>query len=92
MSFSGSLATKCVSLINEPCINKPTFSDFNTVELNYYQFIVSLNKCSGSCNTVDDLFTKTCGSNKTRDLNVKLFNMIATTNKPKILLKHVSVD
>ena len=92
MSFSGSLATKCVSLINEPCINIPTFSDFNTVELNYYQLIVCLDKCSGSCNTVDDLFTKACVSNKTRALNVKLSNMIPTINKPKILLKHVSVD
>ena len=29
--------------------------DLNLVELNYYPFMISLDKCNGSCNGVDNL-------------------------------------
>ena len=45
LSFSGSLTTKCVSLNNEPCMIRPTLIDLNPVELNYYPFLISLDKC-----------------------------------------------
>ena len=45
MSFSRSLVTKCVSLNNESCTDSPTLIDLNLVELNYYQFMISLDKC-----------------------------------------------
>ena len=31
-----------------------TLIDLNPVELNHYLFMISLDKCSGSCNSVDD--------------------------------------
>ena len=52
LSFSESLATKCLYLTDEPCMIRPTFIDFNTVELKYYPFMISLYKCSGSCNVL----------------------------------------
>ena len=73
LSFTGSLATKCVSLDNEPCMTGPTLIDSNSIELNYYSFMISLDKCNGSCNVLDDLSTKTCASSKTKDVNVKVF-------------------
>ena len=45
LSFSESLTTKCVSLNNEPCMIRPTLIDLNPVELNYYPFMISLDKC-----------------------------------------------
>ena len=33
-SFSESLATKCVSLNNKPCVIRPILIDLNPVELN----------------------------------------------------------
>ena len=57
MSFSESLATKCVSLDNEPCMTKPTLVDLNHIELDYYSFIMNLDKCNGSCHVADDLYT-----------------------------------
>ena len=56
-SFSGSLATKFVSLNNEPLMIMVTFVDSNSIELNYYLFMISLDKCNGSCNVVDNLST-----------------------------------
>ena len=76
LSFSESLATKWVSLNNESCMIRPTFVVLNLFELNYYPFKINLNKCSGSCNSVDDLSTTTCLPNKTKEINIKVFNMI----------------
>ena len=60
LNFSGSLATKYVSANNEQLMIRPIFLDINSIELNYYTFIIILDKCNGNCNVVDDLSTKIC--------------------------------
>ena len=57
LSFSSSLATKCVSLNDEPRMIRPTLIDLNPVEFKYYPFMICLDKCNGSCNV---LSTKIC--------------------------------
>ena len=52
LSFTESLAIKCVSLNDEPYMVRPTLIDLNHVELKYYPFMTSLDKCSGSCNVL----------------------------------------
>ena len=52
LSFCGSLAAKCDSLSDEPYMAESTFIDLNPIELNYYPFMISLDKCNGSCNVV----------------------------------------
>ena len=74
--FSGSVETKGVSLNNETCMISPTLIDLNPLELNYYPFMIILDICSGSCNSINDLSTKMCDSSKTKDITVKVFNMI----------------
>ena len=44
LSFSVSLATKYMSLSNEPCMVRPTDIDLNPIDLNYYRFMISLDK------------------------------------------------
>ena len=44
--FSESFTTKYVSLNDELCIVRPTLIDLNAVELKYYPFMISLDKCS----------------------------------------------
>ena len=51
MSFVSSLATKCMSLNDEPCMSRLTIIELNYVELKYYRFINSLHKCSRNCNS-----------------------------------------
>ena len=41
LSFSISLATKCVSLNDGPCMVIPTLIDFNAVALKYYPLMIS---------------------------------------------------
>ena len=66
LSFSGSLAiatmvfdrTKCIYLNNELGLVGPTLMNLNSNELHYYPFMVSLGRCDGSCNTLDDLLSR----------------------------------
>ena len=55
---------------------RPTLIDLNAIELNYFLFMISLDKCQGSCNAVDDLSTKISVPSETNDVNLKVFNMI----------------
>ena len=80
LRFTESLVTKCLSLNNEPCMVRLTLTDLNSLELNYYPFMISLDKCSGSCNSVDDLSTKIRVWGETKDVNVRVLNMITRTN------------
>ena len=52
LSFSESLATKCMSLNNKPCMVRPTLINLNPVELKYYPFMISLDKCNESSNVL----------------------------------------
>ena len=92
LSFRRSLATKCVLLNNEPCMTRPTLIDLNSVEVNYYSFISILGKYNGICISVDDLSVKICVPTETKDVNVKVFNMITKINEDKRLAKHILCD
>ena len=92
LSFSRSLPTKCASLENEPCMNRPTFIYLNLVELNYHLLMISLYKCSGGCNAIDDLSTKICLRRETKRATVEVFNMITRINETKALVKHILRD
>ena len=46
---------------------RPTLIDMNPNELKYYPFIISLNKCTGSCNV---LSPKICVPKETKDIYI----------------------
>ena len=52
-------------------------------EFHYYSSSVKLDRCVGSCNTLNDLSNKVCIPNKTEDLNLSAFNMITCINESK---------
>ena len=45
---------------------RSTPKDLNPVDLEYYLFMIVLDKYSGSCNSVDDLYTKICVPSKSK--------------------------
>ena len=89
LCFSGSLARKCPSLNDESCKVRTTLIDLSHVELKYYPFMISLDKCTGSCNV---LSPKICVPKETKDINVKAFKMIANKNEARTMAKHNSYD
>ena len=52
LSFNESLAIKCLFLNEQQYMVRPTIFDMNPVELKYYSFMISLNKCTGGCNVL----------------------------------------
>ena len=81
-----------MSLNSDPCMIRPTLIDLNSFDLNYYPFMVNLDKSAGSCNSVDDLSIKTCVPSKIKDTNVNVFNMITNINEAKTIVKHILCD
>ena len=52
LTISESLATKCLSLNDEPCMVRPIYIDLSRFELKYCSSMISLDKCNGSCNAL----------------------------------------
>ena len=58
----------------------------------YYPFTVKLDRCVGSCNTLNDLFNKVCVPSKTEDLNLSVFIMVSRINELKTITKQISCE
>ena len=102
LSFCGSLSsmvdvsnhTNYISLNNQPCMGRTILTDFNPDEwnqrLHYYPFMVNLDSCNGSCNTLDVTSGRVCVPNKTEEISLNVFDMITRINESKTLPKHIS--
>ena len=49
-------------------------------EFHYCPFALKLDRCAGSCNTMNNLSNKVCVTNKTEDLNLSVFIMTTGIN------------
>ena len=78
---------------NQQCIIQHTLVNLHTNKytqgLCQYPFTVNLDRCVGSCNTLDDLSNRVCVSNETEDFKLEYFNITIGINKSKILTKQV---
>ena len=74
---NASTHTKCVSISNQKCKIQPTLINLqhneHRQELHYYSLAVKLDRCIGSCNTLNDLSNKVYVPNKTEDLNIYIY-------------------
>ena len=52
-------------------------------EFHYYPYAVKLDRCVGSCSTLNYLSIQVRVSNKTEDLNLSAFNVIMGINESK---------
>ena len=68
------------------------YSNEYSQEFHYYPFAVKLDRCVGSCNTLNDLSNKLCIPNKTKSLNLSVSNMITRINESKTLTNHISCE
>ena len=54
--------TKWISLSNQKCIIQPTLINLHRNEYNhefhYYPFAIKLDRCNGSCNTLNECMSK----------------------------------
>ena len=82
-----------MSLGNQKCMIQPTLINLHpnkySQEFHYYPFAVKLDRCIGSCNTLNEFSNNSCVSNKTEDSNLRVFNMITGINELRTLTKHI---
>ena len=65
-----------------------TVVDMNPVELKYYPFMTSLNKCTGNCNVFSP---KIRVPKETKDIYIKAFNIITKKDEGKAMEEHIHV-
>ena len=77
-------------------MTQPTLTNLHPNEcsqgFHYYPFAVKLDRCLGSCNTLNDLSNKMCAPNKAKNLNLSVFDMITGKNESNILTKDISCE
>ena len=58
-------ALECVSVVNQKCMSRPKILDVDegVREALFYPYNVQVNKCSGSCNALDNPIAKLCVPN-----------------------------
>ena len=83
---------ECVSLINQKCMPRPKILDVNegVGEALFYPYNVLVNKCSGSCNTLDNPIAKLCVPNIIKRINMKVYNFLMRLNESRNVLWHES--
>ena len=67
-------ALEFVSVVNQKCMPRPKILDVNegVGEALFYPYNILVNKCGGSCNTLDDPMAKLCVPNIIKRVNIKV--------------------
>ena len=74
---------KCVSMNNQVCKIRPEIININSNEPAFYPYSNFINKCSGSCNNMNDPYSKLCVPDVVKNISVKLLNLISRTNETR---------
>ena len=81
---------KCISLTNRPFQGRLVNINFDKTF--FYPFIVSVNKCGGNCNTIDDPYAGVHVPNKIKKINTKVFNSMSGVNETRFLVQNQSCE
>ena len=83
---------ECLSVINRECMPRPKVLDVNedVGEALFYPYNVLVNKCSGSCDTIDDPMANLCVPNVVKRVNMKIYNFLMRLNETRNVLWHES--
>ena len=85
-------ALECVSVVNQKCMPRRKILNVNEAigEALFYPYNVQVNKCSGSCDTLDNPIEKLCVPNVMKELNMKFYNFLTILNETRNVLWHES--
>ena len=61
---------------NQECKIRPEIININSNSPIFYPFSIKINKCSGSCNNINNPYAKICVPDVIKDLNVKVINLM----------------
>ena len=67
---------ECVLMNNQECKIRSEIINVNANESIFYPDSITVNKCKGSCNIINNPYAKLCVSDIIRNINVKVFNLV----------------
>ena len=79
---------ECMSVVNQKRMSRPKIINTNANEPIFYPYSIKVNKCSGSCNNINDPFAKLCVPDITKNINVTVFNLMARINETRQIVWH----
>ena len=81
-----------VSVVNQKCMPIPKILDINegVGEALFYPYNVLINKCSGSCDRLDDPMARLCVPDIINNVNKKVYNFLMRLNETRNVLRHES--
>ena len=74
---------ECVSMKNQECKIRSKIIDVSTDEGLFYPSSIEVNKCSRSCNNINDPYAKLCVPDLVKNKNVKVFNLMSRINETR---------
>ena len=78
-------ALECVSVVNQKCMPRPKILNGNEGigEALFYPYNVLINKCSGSCNTLDNPMSKICVLKIIKNVNMQVYSLLMRLNETR---------
>ena len=85
-------ALECVSVVNQKCMARPKILDVNegVGEALFYPYNMLVNKCSGSCDTINNPMAKLCVSGIVKRVNMQVYKFLMSLNETRSVLWHES--
>ena len=79
---------ECLSMNNQECKIRLEIININTNEPLFYPYSIKINRCKGSCNTINHPYAKICVPDQIKNTNVKVFNLMSRTNETRHIKWH----
>ena len=83
MAFFSYNALKCVSMNKQECKIRPLLVNINSHNPLFYPYNIKINKCSGSCDNINDLYAKLCVADVVKNINVRVFDLMSRSNETR---------
>ena len=65
---------------NQECKIRPELINVNINEPSFYPYIIEANKCSSSCNDINDPHAKLSAPDAVKNIKLKVFNLLSRIN------------
>ena len=88
LAFVGCDTLNCVSMSDQKCKLRPAIMNINSNEPVLYPCSVLVNKCSGSCDGINDPYAELCVFDVVKHINAKVFNLMSRTNETRYVSLH----
>ena len=79
---------ECVSMNNQRSKIRSEIINVNSNEPMFYLYSITVNKCKGSCHTINDPYAKLFVLDTIKNINVKVFNLMSRTNETRHIEWH----